>query len=95
MRLASRRVLVTGAASGIGLATARRFSAEGARVALLDRDAEKLAAADIPDAIKLVADVTDELSPLSPVGAALKLEANKIAEMVSRESERVTWGTQA
>jgi NAD(P)-dependent dehydrogenase (short-subunit alcohol dehydrogenase family) len=31
-------VLVTGAASGIGLAVVRLFSREGARVAMLDRD---------------------------------------------------------
>lgn len=56
-----RRVLVTGGASGIGLASARRFVAEGARVALLDRDAEKLgAAAQELDAVALNADVTNE-----------------------------------
>jgi NAD(P)-dependent dehydrogenase (short-subunit alcohol dehydrogenase family) len=37
-RLAGRHAVVTGGASGIGLASARRFLAEGARVALLDRD---------------------------------------------------------
>lgn len=41
-RLAQRRVLISGGASGIGLATARRFIAEGAQVALLDKDAPLL-----------------------------------------------------
>ena len=40
-----RLALVTGAARGIGLATASRFLAEGWRVALLDIDAQTLAAA--------------------------------------------------
>ena len=35
-------MLVTGAASGIGLACTRRFLAEGARVTMVDRDAERL-----------------------------------------------------
>jgi NAD(P)-dependent dehydrogenase (short-subunit alcohol dehydrogenase family) len=38
-----RRVVVTGAAKGIGLATLVRLAAEGARVAALDRDAAALA----------------------------------------------------
>src|ERR1700733_6800814 len=39
---AAKVVLVTGAARGIGLATAKRFLAEGWRVALLDIDGEAL-----------------------------------------------------
>ena len=41
--LAGRRILITGAAKGIGLATATRFLAEGAGIAALDRDAQALA----------------------------------------------------
>jgi NAD(P)-dependent dehydrogenase (short-subunit alcohol dehydrogenase family) len=37
-RLAGRVAVITGAGSGIGRATARRFAAEGARVVVVDRD---------------------------------------------------------
>jgi len=42
-RFAGRTVAITGAAHGIGAATANRFLAEGARVAVIDREAEGFA----------------------------------------------------
>jgi 2-hydroxycyclohexanecarboxyl-CoA dehydrogenase len=59
-RLAGTTALVTGGASGIGAATARRLASEGARVVVADRDdvgAQKLAA-DI-DGDALAVDVID------------------------------------
>jgi len=44
-RLSGKMALITGAASGIGLATARRFAEEGATVILADRDEARLPAA--------------------------------------------------
>jgi 3-oxoacyl-[acyl-carrier protein] reductase len=61
--LDGKRALVTGAARGIGRATAQRLASEGARVALVDVDAEPLgeAAAAIGSAgVALRADVRDE-----------------------------------
>jgi len=60
VRLAGRRVLVTGAASGIGLAIARLFRKEGAAVAMLDRDAPALDEAGVEGGATFVCDVADE-----------------------------------
>lgn len=58
--LAGRVVVVTGAASGIGAASAREFGAEGAEVILVDRDAKVAdVAAQIPGAVALQRDLTD------------------------------------
>jgi 3-oxoacyl-[acyl-carrier protein] reductase len=59
--LGGRVCLVTGAAKGIGLATARLLAAEGAKLALVDSDGEGLAAAEIPgadDALRITADLS-------------------------------------
>ncbi len=64
--LAGKTVLVTGAASGIGLACVRAFLAEGARVGALDR-APLPALGD--DVLAVHADVTDERSVAAAVGA--------------------------
>lgn len=63
--LSGRRVMITGAASGIGLATACRFASEGARVFLVDRDESALAsvmASHTDFAASCVTDVADEAS---------------------------------
>ncbi|MEO6882358.1 MAG: SDR family oxidoreductase [Mycobacteriaceae bacterium] len=68
--LAGLRALVTGGASGIGLATAHALRAAGARVAVLDRD--PLAAhhpfvgvrADVSDAAAVTAAVTEAVQQL-------------------------------
>lgn len=63
LRFQQKVAIVTGAASGIGAATARRFSSEGGCVALVDRDEIPLAdvAADLPKELTLahIADISD------------------------------------
>ena len=63
--LSDRVAAITGAASGIGLECARTLLAAGARVALVDRDAEKLTTlcAELGDrAIPVVIDLIDPAS---------------------------------
>jgi meso-butanediol dehydrogenase/(S,S)-butanediol dehydrogenase/diacetyl reductase len=65
MRFTGKVVIVTGAASGIGLATAKRLGSEGARIVIADLDQNKCdsaaaetKAAGAPEAIGLVCDVS-------------------------------------
>lgn len=75
MGLKGKSVIVTGAASGIGAAIARRFAAEGAAVCIADIDqagAERSAAQIGHGAIAVRMDVTDEASVEQAVDEAAR-----------------------
>ncbi len=71
-RLANRVAIVTGAASGMGLAIARRFTAEGARVVRVDLDGNNLAATHEAGGawLDLAIDITDVESAVRAVAVA-------------------------
>src|SRR5689334_6775027 len=71
MRLEGKTAVVTGGASGIGAATARRLTAEGARVAICDLDMERaLQVASEVGGEAFQMDVTDGKSVRDAVSAA-------------------------
>jgi NAD(P)-dependent dehydrogenase (short-subunit alcohol dehydrogenase family) len=75
MRLANKTALITGGNSGIGLATARLFVAEGARVAITGRNQARLEAAAKelgPNALAIVADANDIAATESAVKQAVE-----------------------
>ena len=71
-RLAGRRAVVTGAARGIGYAIARRFTDEGAAVALVDVDRNRVreAGATLAGAPAVVADLADPAQARAAVDEA-------------------------
>jgi len=75
MRLANKTALITGGNSGIGLATARLFVAEGAQVAITGRNQATLEAAAKelgPNALAIVADATDVAAAERAVARAVE-----------------------
>lgn len=73
MKLMDKSAIVTGGASGLGLATARELTAAGARVALLDIDVEGLdrATESLDGSAGFEVDVTDEDSVATAVRGAI------------------------
>jgi NAD(P)-dependent dehydrogenase (short-subunit alcohol dehydrogenase family) len=71
--LAGRRALVVGAGSGIGRAVVDAFLAEGARVAVLERDVDKSKALSeaLPEVPVIVGDATDRAANEEAVARAV------------------------
>ena len=102
-RFSGKTAIVTGAASGIGLATAQRLASEGARVVVADRDAaraaqaaESLRRAGAADAIDSVCDVSIEADVIATVGLAIErfgrldIVVNNAGKMIFKPLEEHT-----
>jgi NAD(P)-dependent dehydrogenase (short-subunit alcohol dehydrogenase family) len=73
MRFDGRRVMVVGAASGLGEAATRAFAAEGAKLVLVDLDADRLTrlAAQLPiAAVTVPGDAADAATAETAIAAA-------------------------
>jgi NAD(P)-dependent dehydrogenase (short-subunit alcohol dehydrogenase family) len=93
-RFQGKLVIVTGAASGIGEATARRFAAEGAKVALVDRNRSALEEVakqfPIDRTLSHVADVSDS-SALDEMVAAVVGHFGRLDVMVNNVGRPRRW----
>jgi NAD(P)-dependent dehydrogenase (short-subunit alcohol dehydrogenase family) len=79
MRLEGKVALITGGNSGIGLATAKLFLAEGAKVSIIGRNQKTLDAAALelgPEALVMKADVTDLSAMERSIAATVKRFGN-------------------
>lgn len=76
-------VVVTGATSGIGLETARRFAATGAKVVGTGRDQARLAELAKEVDLALTMDVTDDTSVKIATAAILKRYGGKVDVLVN------------
>ncbi|MSP97690.1 MAG: SDR family oxidoreductase [Betaproteobacteria bacterium] len=78
MRLQGRTAIITGAAQGIGFATAQRFAAEGAKLVVADANGAKIREAanrlrtDGATVVESVTDVTSSAGVTAMVEAALR-----------------------
>ncbi|WP_400088897.1 L-iditol 2-dehydrogenase [Yoonia sp. R78084] len=79
MQLAGKTALITGAGRGIGLAFAKAYTAEGARVAIADIDLARAqaAASEIKGAVAVKMDVSDQAS----IEAAVAEAANALGQI--------------
>ena len=78
MDIVGKVVLLTGASEGIGLATARLFAQQGAKLALVARSTEKLEqlASELPDSLAVPTDMRDE--------SAVQLMVNQVHQHYGR-----------
>ena len=103
-RLTGRRIVITGAASGMGRAIAERFAAEGAALVLLDRNTEGVAAvagtigatgfgcdvADRPQVGDVIAAAADALGGLDGiVNAAGILDITRFDDLSAESWDRM------
>ncbi len=82
MKLDGAVAIITGGASGLGAATARRLVAGGAKAVLLDRDEDKgnALAKELGEGTRfMAADVTDEAQVKAAVAAASELGPLRVA----------------